>query len=186
MFVAEEKNRFDFLGLSLKGIVQKNKTDIMIDMLMSHYFLNLTPNFSFRYGLRANYLQQTEFFPELSSGWYFTGQDGVRREIFIYRDHYETLSAKAFEIPLLLNFETTNSKITPYFYCGLAPTLYFRQITRTDSEAIDNISIFTLNSFAAAGIKLKLTNSFNILTEYKFDLLKGLNLEFGIEYYFKL
>lgn len=182
----QENNRIDYLSLSLKGMIQKNKIDIMLDAIMSHYFLNISPNLSFKYGLMANYIQQTEFFPELSSGWYLTGQDGVRHEIFIYRDHYETMTGKALEIPLLLNYEITNSKITPYFYGGLAPTLFFRKITRTDSDAIDNISKFTLNAFAAAGIKLKLTNSFNILTEYRFEILKGSNFEFGIEYYFKL
>ena len=182
----QENDRIDYLSLSLKGMVQKNKTDIMLDVIMTHYFLNISPNLSFKYGLTTNYHKRTEFFPELSSGWYYGGQDGVLHEIFIYRDHYETMIGKAFEIPLSINYEKTNSKITPYVSAGLAPTLFFRKITRTDSDAIDNISRFTLNAFAAAGIKLKLTNSFNILTEYRFEILKGSNLEFGIEYYFKL
>lgn len=184
--IRKERNRFDYLGLSFKGMVQKNKTDIILDVLMSHYFLNLSPNFSFRYGLRAKYLLQTEFFPELFSGWYYTGEDGIRHKIYTYRDHYETMSAKVLEIPLSVNFEITNSKITPYFYGGLAPALFIRKITRTDSDDIDNFSVLNLNAFAAAGIKLKLTNSFNILSEYKFDLNNGLNLVFGIEYYLKL
>lgn len=184
--ITKENNRIDYLSLSLKGIVQKNKTDIMFDLIMSHYFIGISPNLSLKYGLMANYIQQTEFFPELSSGWYIMGQDGVRQEIFIYRDHYETMTGKAFEIPLLLNYEITNSKLTPYIYGGLSPTLYFRKITRTDSDAIDNISKLTINAIAAGGIKLKLTNNLNILTEYKFEILKGSNLEFGIEYFFKL
>jgi len=184
--IRQENNRIDYLSLSLKGMVQRNKTDIMLDVIMSHYFIDISPNLSFKYGLMANYIQQTEFFPELSSGWYITGQDGVLHEITIYRDHYETMTGKAIEIPLLLNYEITNSKITPYIYGGFSPALYFRKITRTDSDAIDNISKFTLNAIAAGGIKLKLTNSLNILTEYRFEILKGSNLEFGIEYYFKL
>ena len=186
--IRKENNRIDYLSLSLKGMVQRNKTDIMLDVIMSHYFIDISPNLSFKYGLMANYIQQTEFFPELSSGWYYTksGQDEVRQEIFIYRNHYETMTGKAIEIPLLLNYEITNSKITPYIFGGLSPTLYFRKITRTDSDAIDNISKFTLNAIAAGGVKLKLTNSLNILTEYRFEILKGSNIEFGIEYFFKL
>lgn len=182
----QEKSRFDYLGLSLKGRLQENKTDIMLDILMSHYFLNISPNFSFRYGLRANYLKQTEFFPELFSGWYYAGSDGIYHKIYAYRDHYETMSAKIFELPISVNFEITNSKITPYFYVGLSPTLGFRKITRTDSNEINDISILNLNAFLAAGVKLKLTNNFNILSEYKFDINKGLNLVCGVEYYFKL
>ncbi len=181
-----ENSRFDYLNLSLKGFVQKNKTDVMIDILMSHYFINLSPNVSLRYGMRSNYIQQTEFFPELSSGWYMRGSDGIRTEIFIYRDHYETMTGKSLEIPVSVNFEITNSKFTPYFYAGISPALYFRKISRTDSNEIDNISAIALNAFAAAGLKLKLTNSFNILSEYKFDIYKGLNFEVGIEYCFKL
>lgn len=184
--IRQEKNRIDFLSLSLKWMMLRNKTDLMLDLIMSHYFINFSPNLSFKYGLTANYYQRTEFFPELSSGWYITGQDGVRREIFIYRDHYETMTGKMLEIPLLLNYEKTNSKITPYLYGGLAPTLFTRKITRTDSDAIENMSKFTLNAIVAGGVKFKLTNSFNILTEYRAEILKGLNLEFGIEYYFKL
>lgn len=183
--IKHENNRIDYFNLSLKGWIQKNKTDIMLDVLRSHYFLNISPNFSLRYGVRANYFQRTEFFPELFSGLYYSGSDGIRHKVYTYRDHYETMSAKALEIPLSVNFETTNSTITPYFYGGLSPTLYFRKITRTDSDNIDNITVLNLNAFAAAGIKIKLTNSFNILSEYKFDINKGLNLEFGIEYCFR-
>lgn len=182
----QENNRIDYLSLSLKGMLQKSKTDIMLDVLMSHYFLNISPNFSFRYGFRANFLQQTEFFPEFFSGFYYAGSDGIRHEIYVYKDHYETMSAKIFELPISVNFEITNSKITPYFYLGLSPTLGFRKITRTDSNEINDISILNLNAFSAAGVKLKLTNNFNILSEYKFDLNKGLNLELGIEYFLKL
>lgn len=184
--IRQENNRIDYLSLSLKGMVQRNKTDIMIDLIMSHYYIDNSPNMSFKYGLMANYIQQTVFVPESSAGWYSTGQDGVQHEIFNYRDHYETMTGKAIEIPLLLNYEITNSKITPYIYGGFSPTLYFRKITKTDSNVIDNSSNFTLNAIAAGGIKLKLTNSFNILAEYRFELIKGSNLEFGIEYYFKL
>ena len=153
---------------------------------MSHYFIDISPNLSFKYGLMANYIQQTEFFPELSSGWDIRDKDGELQKIFLYRDHYVTMTGKVLEIPLLLNLEITNSKITPYFYGGLSPTLYFRKITRTDSDAIDNISNFIINEIAAGGVKLKLTNSLNILTEYRFETLKGSNIVFGIEYFLKL
>ncbi len=182
----QENNRIDYLSLSLKGMLLKNKTNIMFDIIMSHYFLNISPNLSFKYGLMASYLNTTEFFPQLSSGWYFTGEDGIRREIYVYGDHYETMIGKVIEIPLFLNYEITNSKLTPYIYGGFSPTFYSRKITRTDIDVVDNISEFTLNAFVAAGIKLKLTNSFNILTEYRLEILKGSNLEIGIEYYFKL
>lgn len=184
--IRHEKNRFDFFNLALKGFVQANRKDIMLDILMTHYFINLSPNFSLRYGVKANYFQRTEFFPEYFSGWTMKGQNSPLDSIFIYRDHYETMSAKILEIPLSANFEITNSKLTPYFYAGLSPTLYFRKITRTDSNEINNISVFNLNAFAAAGIKLKLTNKFNTLSEYKFDLNKGLSFAVGIEYYFML
>lgn len=183
--IRNENNRIDYLSFSLKGMVQRNKTDIMFDVIMSHYFIDISPNLSLKYGLMANYILRTEFFPELSSGLHMTDQDGIRQEIFIYRDHYETMTGKALEIPLFLNYEITNSRLTPYIYGGLLPTLYFRKITRTDSDAIDNISKFTINATAAGGVKLKLTNSLNILTEYRFEILKGANIEFGIEYFFK-
>ena len=184
--IRQENNRIDYLSLSLKGMVQRNKTDIMFDVIMSHYFIDISPNLSFKYGLMANYIQQTEFFPELSSGWDIRDKDGELQKIFLYRDHYVTMTGKVLEIPLLLNLEITNSKITPYFYGGLSPTLYFRKITRTDSDAIDNISNFIINEIAAGGVKLKLTNSLNILTEYRFETLKGSNIVFGIEYFLKL
>jgi hypothetical protein len=183
----QENNRIDFLSLSLKGMVQKNKTYIMLDVIMSQYFLNISHNLSFKYGLMANYIEQTEFFPALYELRPVIIQDEwTLRRFYVYSDHYETMTRNAFEIPVFLNYEITNSKLTPFLYCGFAPTLYFRKITRTDTDAIENMSKFTLNAFAGGGIKLKLTNSFNILTEYRFEILKGSNLEFGIEYYFKL
>lgn len=184
--IRPENNRMDYLSLSLKGMAQKNKTDIIFDVIISNYFIDVSPNLSFKYGLIVNYIQKTVFLPELSSGIFITGQDGIRHEIFIYRDHYETMTGKVFEIPFLINYEITNSKITPYFYGGLLPTFYFRKLTRTDSDEIVNFRNLALNTIVAGGIKLKLTNSFNILTEYRFEILKGSNLEFGIEYYFKL
>ena len=182
----QEKNRFDYLGLSLKGIVLKNYTDISLDVLNTHYFLDISPNLSFRYGLRANYINQTQFFPALFSGWYYTGPDGIEHKVYVYKDHYETLTAKVLEIPFLANFEITNSIITPYLYGGLSPTVIFRKITRTDSDIIDDIGIINLNAFAAGGVKLKLTNGFNVLSEFKLDLNRGFNIALGIEYYFKL
>jgi len=183
----QENNRIDFLSFSLKGMIQKNKTDIMLDVIISQYFLNISPNLSLKYGLMANYNQQTDFFPTLSELREVMVQGiWTRRIYYYYRDHYETMTRNAFEIPVFLNYEITNSKITPYFYLGLAPTFYIRKITRTDTDAIDNISKFTLNGFAGTGIKLKLTKSFNILAEYRYELLKGSNIELGIQYYIKL
>lgn len=180
------KNRMDYWGLSLKGMVMKDYTDITFDVLKSRYFLDISPDFSFRYGLRVNYINQTQFFPALFSGWYYTGPDGIEQKVYVYKDHYETLTAKVLEMPFWLNYEITNSTITPYLYGGLSPTVIFRKITRTDSDEIDNIGVVTLNAFTAGGVKLKLTNGFNVLSELKFDLNKGFNLALGIEYYFKL
>lgn len=182
----QDKSRFDFWGMSLKGRLQENKTDIMFDVLMSHYFLNISPNISFRYGFRANYFQQTEFFPKLFSGIVYYDPDGVSHQIYVYDDHYETMRVKFFELPISVNFEVTNSMIAPFCYVGLSPALGFRKITRTDSNEIYDFRMSNLNVFSAVGVKLKLTNNFNVISEYKIDLNKGGILGFGVEYYLKL
>lgn len=182
----KEKNRADFLDVSLKGVLHEKRRGIALDVLMSHYFLEASPNISFRYGLRMSYLEETEFFPELFSGWTQTGPDRIPHKIYVYKDHDETMRAKVFEIPLGINFEITNSKVTPFFYAGLSPTLYFRKITRTDSPVVDKDDVITLNAFAAAGLKFKLTKNLNVLSEYSLELRRGLNLEVGVEYFFNL
>ena len=177
------KSRFNYLGFSVKGFVIEDKTDLMIEFLKSHYFIDQSPNNSLRYGIRANYYKRTEFFPESWTGWYSI-HDGQKDSIFNYRDHYETLTAEIFELPLSVNFEITNSIFTPFFNIGLSPTIYYRTITRTDSEEIDKTTKFTLNAFAATGAKLKLTDNFNILSEFRYDLIKQFNFLIGLEYYF--
>lgn len=181
-----DKNEFNFLSLALKGFYAKNKTDIMLDVFMTHYFINISPNFSLRYGLKFNNFRQTEFFPESFTGLVLIDQNLHVDSIFYYRDHFETMTANIFEAPLAVNFEITNSIFTPYFNAGLSPTLYFRKITRTDSDKIERISRVNLNVFTAFGFKLKLSDNFNIISESKYDLLKGLSLSTGVEYYFKL
>lgn len=183
--VRREKTRFDFLNLAVKGFVQANRKDLTLNILMAHYFINISSNFSLRYGLKANYFQRTLFVPEYFSGMIIY-QNSHADSIFYYRDHYETMSAKILEIPFSVNFEITNSLLTPYFYAGLSPSVYFRKITRTDTYEINNISVLNLNAFAATGLKLKLTHKFNLLSEYKFELNKGLSFNVGMEYYFRL
>ncbi len=181
----QEKKRVDYLGVALKGMAQKNKTNVTLDVLMSQYFLYKSSNISLRYGLRGNYFKQTVFFPEINTGEYTMGSDGIKHYTYIYLDHYETINANAIEIPLMLNMEITNSKVTPYFNWGIAPIIIFKKITRTDSNEIISGKLVGLGAFVAAGIKLKLTNNFNILSEYKLDA-KGLNFNLGIEYFSKL
>jgi hypothetical protein len=184
--IRHDKNRFDYLSFGLKGFVQKNRTDIMLDVSRSHYFIDISPNFSVRYGLRANYYTRTVFCPEEFTGFTSTDSKGKVDSLFYFRDHYETMTGKILEIPISVNYEITNSTITPFINVGLAPTIYSRKITRTDFNDISHTSVFTLNVFANAGIKLKLTNSFNIVSEINYETIKGLNFEFGIEYYFRL
>jgi hypothetical protein len=177
------KSRFDYLSISLKGFILEDKTDLMIDVLKSHYFIGHSTNISLRYGIKANYYQLTEFFPESWTGWY-TIQNGQKDSIFNYRDHYETLTAEILELPFSVNFEITNSIVTPYLNTGLAPAFYYRTISSTDSEEIDKMTKVTFNAFAAAGVKLKLKDNFNIMSEYRWDLIKGLNFLLGLEYFF--
>lgn len=178
------KSRFDYLNISLKAFILEDKTDLMLDVLKSHYFIDLSTNISLRYGIKANHYQLTEFFPESWTGWYII-QNGIKDSIFNYRDHYETLTAEIFELPFSVNFEITNSIFTPYLNLGLAPVFYNREISRTDSDEIRNNYQFTYNAFAATGVKLKLTNNFNIMSEYRWDLIKRYNFLFGLEYFFQ-
>lgn len=182
----KENSRVDFLDVSLKGVLHETRRGIMLDVLMSHYFLEASPNISFRYGLRMSYLKETQFFPELFSGWTQTGPDGIRHKIYVYKDHDETMRAKVFQIPLGINFEITNSKVTPFFFAGLSPTLYFRKITRTDSPEVDKENRIVLDAFAVAGFKLKLNNNLNVLSECSLENYRGLNFEVGVEYFFNL
>ena len=152
-------SKVDYLSLSLSGMIQQNKTDLMLGILMSQYFLNISTNLSFKYGLVANYYHEISYFTDTS--WLI-------------------------RFPLMFNYEITNSTITPYFNLGLAPILYSQRLTRTYSNVIDQTSGIAITVFAAGGIKLKLTNSFNILTEYGYDELKGLHLKVGMEYFLKL
>jgi len=178
------KSRFDYLSISMKGYVQENKTDIMFDVLKSNYFIGRSPNISLKYGFQANYYKLSEFFPESWAGYYVIG-GGKKDSIFNYRDHYETLKGEIFELPFSVNFEITNSLFTPYLNVGLAPVFYNRKISRTDSNEIRNDNQFTFNAFAATGLKLKLTDNFNIMSEGRWDLIKRFNFLIGLEYFFK-
>lgn len=178
------KSRLDYLNISLKAFIVEDKTDLMLDVIKSHYFIGLSTNISLKYGVKANYYKLTKFFPEYWTGWFLI-HNGIRDSIFNYRDHYETLTAEIFELPFSINYEITNSMVTPYFNAGLAPTLYFRKISRTDSEVIEKMTKVTINAFVAAGAKLKLADNFNITTEYRFDLITNLNFLIGLEYFFQ-
>jgi hypothetical protein len=167
--------KLDFLGFSLKGFVTGNKTNIIFDVYNSKYFIGDSPNVSLRYGLRFNYIKTTEF---LYSSWADPG-------------HYETLTGDCFELPLSFNFEKTNSLFTPFISYGLAPVFYFRQISKTDSFSrtafyeISKTAKFTFNFFASLGVKLKLSDSFNLMTAGNVETLSGANFLVGFEYYFK-
>lgn len=177
------KDRFSYLSLSLRGFLSKNRTDIRIEVLKSHYSLAHSPDISLRYGISVDYYKRTVFVPESFTG-FFVIHNGITDSIFNYRDHDETLVAKIIEFPFSVNFEITNSLFTPYFYAGLAPVFYSRKISRTDSEEIENNTKASLNAFAAAGLKLKLTDSFNIMSEGRIDMIKGFSFLLGVEYYF--
>ncbi len=176
------KGRFDYVSFSLKGMVLGNRTDIIFDVTKSHYFIGDSPNISLKYGIRTNFYKRTEFIPAFWTG-YFLIHNGITDSLFVYRDHYETLTAKIIEFPFAVNFEITNSGFTPYFYTGLAPTVYFREISATNSEHISKTTKASINAFAAGGLKLKLTDSFNIMSECRYDLTKGLNFLIGVEYF---
>ncbi|WP_221202163.1 hypothetical protein [Microbacter margulisiae] len=176
---------FRFLNISLKGIAQNNLSNIVLDVLTSDYFINTSSNLSLKYGVELSYSKQTAFFPKLFSGLMFEN-GSTMDSIYIYKDHYETMNAKIVELPVMLNYEFTNSTVTPYCYVGLAPMLYFATISRTDSNEIRHETKFTVNAFAALGIKLKLTNACNIMAEYKCHVINQSNFLLGVEYYLKL
>jgi hypothetical protein len=183
-FQTNNKVKFNYTSISLKGFVTPNRTDIMFDVLKTYYSIGHSPDISLKYGLRVNYYKQTIFVPKYNTGYIFIN-NGISTIHYGYDDHYETLNAKIFELPFLVNFEITNSKVTPYVYIGLAPTLYFLEISRTNNEGTDKTAKVSINAFTAGGLKLKLTDSFNITTECRYELNRNINFLIGVEYFFK-
>lgn len=183
--IFKTQNKFKYLNFVLKGFALGKNKDFSMDILMTHYFVDLSSNISLRYGVKTNYYEKTEFYPKLWSGL-FTGTPPNTDSVFVHFDHYEKTSASVFEIPFAVNYELTNSSFTPFLCGGFSPSLALHLVDRTDSEIINKDIRFSVNLFAAAGLKYKITNNLNILSEYRFDTTKGLNFLFGIEYYRKL
>jgi len=183
-------SKLDYLSFSLKGMLQKNETEIMLGVFMSQYFLNMSTNLSVKYGIVASYSQYIGYFPDVFTGWSFNGSEKEFEAFVKYintnKSYYETITQKYLEIPLIFNYEITNSTITPYFYMGLAPMIFSDDLTRSYSNVVSKTRRIGMNFFGAGGVKLKLTNSFNILSEYRYETLKGLNLKVGMEYFLKL
>lgn len=184
VFEAKDNVWLNYSSISLKGFASQNHTTIMFDFIKSYYHLCNSPDITLKYGFQANYYRETEFFPASPTGYYII-QNGVSYPQYFYNDHYETLKATVFELPVLVNFEITNSLFTPFWYVGLAPTIYFRKITRTDSNETDKLTKLALNVFTAAGCKLKITEHFNVTTEYRYEYLRRLSFLMGLEYFFK-
>ena len=179
------ENKFKYLNFALKGFALGKKKNFSLDILMTQYFVDLSPNISIKYGVKTNYYEKTEFFPKLWSGLY-SGTAPQTDSVFVYFDHHEITSAAVLEVPFIVNYEFTNSSFTPFLYCGFSPSLAHRTLTRTDSVIPTKDLRFSVNLFSGVGIKYKITNSFNILSEYRFETSKGLSFLIGLEYFIKL
>lgn len=176
------KNKIDFLSLSLSGIINKNKTYFNLGILKSQYFLNLSTNLSFKYGLVASYYHKMSYFPDLTPGWSFFWDTEEELQNFYnaHKNDHDTSNDMYLRFPLMFNYEITNSMVTPYVNIGVEPLLYSQKLTRSYSNKIDKSNGVSVLAIAAVGVKVKLTNSFNIKSELG---LSGLN--FGIEYFLK-
>jgi len=177
-------SKIDYLSFSLSGIVTKNKTNLNLGVLKSQYLLNLSTNLSLKYGLLASYYHRISYFPDLTPGWAFSYETEEELQNFYnaHKNDHDTMTDIYLGVPLMLNYEITNSTITPYFNLGFEPLLYSHKLTRSYSNQIDKSNGIAVLPIVAVGVKVKLTNSFNILSEFR--LLTGLNV--GMEYFLKL
>ncbi len=147
---------------------------------MSSYLLDWSSDLSLKYGLLVNYYQEKEYFHKTMEAL-----DSRYPETYSYQ-YSETTSHKILSIPFSINYEITNSTLTPYFNLAFAPTFFSCKVRRRNISEPKDSGLLILTGSAAVGVKLKLTDSFNILSEYRCDMHKGFNLECGIEYFLKL
>lgn len=180
-----------YLQMGVKAFYSENRKIYSINVLSSHYILNLTTNLSFRVGLSANYHQQINNYPEK---WFIyqntfvdmLGPNTYSDTILIHPAYQQTNTRKFVEIPLILNWEFTNWYITPYFYYGLAPTVCNENVIIRINQTNFYHSgwRFRPNTIMGIGVKTKLSNKINLMTELRTDheaISDGYFL-FGAEY----
>lgn len=160
------RHRTRYLNFSIKGMTLPGTNEISLSALVCKYYLEMSPNLSFRYGIVASYSERN-----LDDGYDY--------------------AIPTLDVPLMVNYEITNAKLTAHFNAGLSQIFYY------DSD-FNDLSTFLLIPFVSAGAKLKLTKNFNILAEAKYNVFntmysathlvqkRGININVGIEYSLKL
>lgn len=153
----------DFFHVNLLGFYIRNsiseRINLLMDMMVVKYYLDLSRNFSVRVGLNVSYFKETD--PS---------------------SFYRISEFKYVGIPILFNEEFTNNFITPYVYFGFMPILYNAVQTSTDRLVKNAVA---LSFRGGLGIKLKFSDSFNAVSEFKYESITSLNLVVGVQYNFK-
>jgi hypothetical protein len=191
----EESKKFEayssvsYLHIGAKTLYSENQKNLVIEMMTSHYKLDLSTNLSFRFGLTANYYQRIsdlEAYYSINSVSY-TGAWGVITEtdtILVYPAHQLTATWKLLETPAMLYWEATNWPVTPFYYVGISVACTNLELIRTNNVG-DYYSGWKFNPILVGGIglKAKIADRINLISELKFDF--GINqshLMFGAEY----
>jgi hypothetical protein len=173
----KENTKIDFNPLNrgylhIGAMIDLMPTDknYVFSVMTSIYRLGFSKNISIRAGLSANYSEHK----------------------FTYTENYSSvkciLKNKYIQLPFLINFEFTTWFLTPYFYMGIAPFVdYYEdtEITKSSTQT-DSDTWYFFNLMEGIGMKAKLTNNLNVMTEYRSDFLCWESLVFGIEYVFDL
>jgi hypothetical protein len=163
----------DYIQPSIIGMVTSNKRNFAVDVMFIRYFTGLSKNTSLRTGIRA-----AEYSREFQL-------DGVSRAAF------ERVTFSYIGIPILGNFEFTNYFFTPYMYLGIEPLYYAEAYRKQDlSSYVERSTGFWFGVRYGAGVKFKITEGFNLKSEYKSESLynkygKGGLVVIGMEFNFK-
>lgn len=155
-----------------------NLKDYTLSCLLIRYFMNLSTNTSFRIGLMAHLDETFENYSEIRD---LNNAVLVPAFRLTYFQHY-------IGVPVLINIEKTNSFITPYFFMGFMPMLYrlSNKNNINDFKYIGKPS-FEIDIRVGAGLKVNINDQLNLKAELKSNLASDpLNLNFGIDYNFKL
>lgn len=166
------------------------------NILKLDYPTNTSSNFSIKYGLGFSYYNFPKYVEGTSSYAYMYYNDNGEL-ITTYQSYILKAQFYTIELPLILNYDFLNTKLTPYTYIEIKPLYSFENY----EENVNNIfthnytnNIFTNNytnnefvfyySFAL-GLKYKLMKNYSINLESKF-FYNSLYFGVSLNYYLPL